>query len=136
MIPCTSEPVFSEGQLDRQGYKATSNEGVRIFADQEGVPYIVAAMGEHYLYYADFDVLPVVEARRLIALQRAPVLSAWWVPSSGAALAADTKGRAARAIAAAGVREVAVVARASTLSSPLPPLALWWPPEEPQLPGP
>ena len=101
--------------MDRQGYRATSNEGVRIFADQEGVPYIVAAMGEHYLYYAGFDVLSVVEARRLNALQRAPVLSAWWVPTSGAALAADTKGRAARAIAAAGVRQVAVVARASTI---------------------
>ena len=38
-IPSCSEPVFSEGQLDRQGFRATTNEGVRIFADQGGVPF-------------------------------------------------------------------------------------------------
>ena len=76
-IQSWSEPVYSEGQLDRLGFKATTNEGVRVFSDQDGVPYIVATMGLHYLYYSSFEILPVDIARQLLAEQPSPSLSQW-----------------------------------------------------------
>jgi hypothetical protein len=41
-LPQAAAPIFSEGGLDRRGFRSEVLDGVKTFSDQKGEPWVVA----------------------------------------------------------------------------------------------